>query len=315
MEGSITQEERLNRIKGLIELVEVIINAINENDNFISADFINDYAFLIEPSSSLEGGVNEAENYKISLDKDDLTIMKNLSIAINMLADHTSIESRKLSDKYSSQSVQNLVNKPELVTGIADFVQVYITHTIDPVNHLIAFHVKFINITDFVIKRLRVNIALSENVETLPSVSNEFVIDSLSTKEVFKYSLEASLKSFNDCNCIVFTNLDPDESCPSDDLISIQSLPYNISLIDLIKSDLSACYCETKFRDISNTMKFSFAKHCEMDLSPPELKRIAEGHDEFALDSDTYEVAKTINQDNELTSKKQHMFTIAYETG
>lgn len=153
------------------------------------------------------------------------------------------------------------MKKAELITGIADFVQIYITHTVNPISRLIVFHVKVINITNFVIKRLKINIALSENVETLPTATNEITITSLSTKEVFKHSVVTSLKQFDDCTCIVFAELDPDESCPSDDLISIKSLPYNVSLIDLIMPDVSASYCDFKFRVISNTIKFSFSKH------------------------------------------------------
>lgn len=86
IETTIVQEERINKIKGLIELVEVIQNTLKEKNSSLSPDFINDYAFLIEPSTSLEGSTNEAESYKLMFDKDDQSIMKSLSVAINLLA-------------------------------------------------------------------------------------------------------------------------------------------------------------------------------------------------------------------------------------
>lgn len=61
-----------------------------------------------------------------------------------------------------------LFKEPKLITGIADFVQIYMRYTTHPVTGVVIFHFKVINITKFLLEQLTINLEASENVKPEP---------------------------------------------------------------------------------------------------------------------------------------------------
>jgi hypothetical protein len=45
-------------------------------------------------------------------------------------------------------------------------MQIYMTHAINPVNNLIVFHLKLVNVTNFELKDILLNISFSEVIHT-----------------------------------------------------------------------------------------------------------------------------------------------------
>lgn len=86
-----------------------------------------------------------------------------------------------------------MARDPVLITGIADFLQIYMTHAINPVSHKIIFHLKLVNVTEFELKNVTVNISFSESVKTKTLEAKQKRIASISTKSAKEFSLVASI--------------------------------------------------------------------------------------------------------------------------
>lgn len=76
-----------------------------------------------------------------------------------------------------------------MISGIADFIQIYMTHAINPVNNLIVFHLKLVNVTNFELKDILLNISFSEVIHTKTLEAKQVKIPSISTKSIYEFNM------------------------------------------------------------------------------------------------------------------------------
>jgi len=84
-----------------------------------------------------------------------------------------------------------------------------------------------------------------------------------------------TLTEFEEITCTVWTTIAPDQSCPFEKDITIKSLQYSVSLLDLIVPDISASFCESRFNVIFQELHgLKYTKQCTMNVSPDKLEEI-----------------------------------------
>ena len=66
--------------------------------------------------------------------------------------------------------------EPQLITGIADFVQIHMRYSFSPALNLVVFNFKVINITKFLLEQLSLELQTSLNIKVkpFPNQSNIF---------------------------------------------------------------------------------------------------------------------------------------------
>lgn len=144
-------------------------------------------------------------------------------------------------------SIKHESNKT-LVTGIADLLQIYISYD-QRLDKTVTFHIQVINATSIMITNCLLSVALSDNLEMLSSDSVSHYA-TVSSEQVIDKTITARLKRFDPCTCTVIATLQdwmvnqgkseyPSEQLESggDECLSIKSLPFTVSLVDLVLPD------------------------------------------------------------------------------
>lgn len=84
-----------------------------------------------------------------------------------------------------------------------------------------------------------------------------------------------TLTEFEEITCTVWTTISPDQSCPFENEITIKSLQYSVSHLDLIVPDISASFCDSRFNVVFQELHtLKYTKQCTMVVSPEKLIEI-----------------------------------------
>ena len=151
----------------------------------------------------------------------------------------------------------------ELISGIGDFCQVYVTYKTQPRCSLIIFTFKVVNMTNFQLANLALSFQSSQNLEVRPNQSaaqttigssgdangsmdgfgggGGALSSGLSQHESFEWSVTTRLLSLEEIPSIALRiDIRATESCP-EDLLSYQitTVPFQASLFDLLIPDQS----------------------------------------------------------------------------
>jgi hypothetical protein len=83
------------------------------------------------------------------------------------------------------------------------------------------------------------------------------------------------LTEFDDTTCTVWATIQPDQSCNFENEITIKSLQYTVSLLDLVVPDISATFCEARYNIIFQEMhSHKYWMQCTTFLTPKQLVEI-----------------------------------------
>lgn len=168
-----------------------------------------------------------------------------------------------------SEELNWKVKDPDLITGIADPIQIYVTHIVYPSYSMAVFAVKIYNLTKFEISDVRVNILLSKTLSFCANQSPQFVLPNLSTKAVWEGKVRAIITSpglISVSASVVFDNVE------DQDTITIHSLPYKAPYCSLFLKDISSNGSVQRFIHLWTRLTHNITFQC-MLTAPKEILR------------------------------------------